>query len=1069
MSNNHLIIGLGGTGGKVIKAFRKGVYEEFRNVEPIGPDGKHHVVHIGYLYVDSSANDLAASERWRTQGDIGALIALNERHRLSIAHNDLQTRLRDREHFPVTHRYIGNPQLWTDIFSQMNVQQAAGGQMRRLGEALFEPQCQAFVDRVKTLCNELSGTSGVQGVSFHVCCGLAGGTGSGAFLHVIAQLRRHFANSREFPIFLYLLLPEPNSEWASNGERTNYYANGYAALQELNAYLLSDPKDGPNKGGPLFTPYDLTANTGSAHRFENIAAGGRTHLLDRLQGCFVLSNINERGLVIGVKNEEIHNLIAQLAFQRIFLIDSADAGQYRPLRDAITLENTIIDDEGQTTDPTQKVRSTRFLSFGLKRLLVPEEEIREHFAASFASQAALQMLYNNWPAETATAFVDEKKKTAFKLDVQKQDKLAGWKLSDEQITLSKGILATEISNQRWKPIQETWNDIAPHLKTDAWEGGSGNGIDPRLDRLETAFQDYYNDSFRGVGVDKLYEAVGRDVGLPDRHVAEICDTVEQWMFGQWQDGTYSVTELETFLDDLIEDLERRLGTIPARLEAIKKSLGGLNERMDDNSSRWAKMGILGRAMGRPGDIFNAQADLLTEVYEKRTLIQAWTFAEKLLRRVVAELRDRLRPSLAEFRVGLSQVNDFFQRRRGQTCQDDAASNVETANVVKFYEPAGVRRFCRSLLELEQMQRSWAGVLRRKAVDTAAENKQRKSGREKGFAMMVQHFIKETDAMRVFEDVARQNAEQAHDERTGPNNRHFGVNIVIKLAEQFADREKLRDYIKTLVRSSLTFMQWRGVEFGGGVGPNSMLAVSLPRCDERASFREELKALFRDSFEGKVEIIDSGRRSNEICLIAFKYVFPLRYLEPVWQLKERYDYRLNVGSRERALLEVHIEDHQPALPGLFRPAPGEAGKRVLPALQIAAALGVFEQTYNDATGQQERKLKLLDADGRPRFFYYPDVLLGLFDAPPRPATETAVLSALIGQLTQEQSEAVEKRVRDALAAEQYRIATAREELKQKLLAQLENVQRNRNHNERDPIYLKMDEACGAAIQRVMAVR
>ena len=109
MSNNHLIIGLGGTGGKVIKAFRKGVYEEFRNIEPVGPDGRHHVAHIGYLYVDSSATDLAASERWRTQGDIGALIALNERNRLSIAHNDLQTRLRDREHYPITHRYIGNP------------------------------------------------------------------------------------------------------------------------------------------------------------------------------------------------------------------------------------------------------------------------------------------------------------------------------------------------------------------------------------------------------------------------------------------------------------------------------------------------------------------------------------------------------------------------------------------------------------------------------------------------------------------------------------------------------------------------------------------------------------------------------------------------------------------------------------------------------------------------------------------------------------------------------------------------------------------------------------------------
>ena len=34
--SNHLIIGLGGTGGKVLREFRKRVYEEFRSNEPGG-------------------------------------------------------------------------------------------------------------------------------------------------------------------------------------------------------------------------------------------------------------------------------------------------------------------------------------------------------------------------------------------------------------------------------------------------------------------------------------------------------------------------------------------------------------------------------------------------------------------------------------------------------------------------------------------------------------------------------------------------------------------------------------------------------------------------------------------------------------------------------------------------------------------------------------------------------------------------------------------------------------------------------------------------------------------------
>jgi len=112
--------------------------------------------------------------------------------------------------------------------------------------------------------------------------------------------------------------------------------------------------------------------------------------------------------------------------------------------------------------------------------------------------------------------------------------------------------------------------------------------------------------------------------------------------------------------------------------------------------------------------------------------------------VIAELRDRLRPEVADFRVGLSSVNDFFRRRIEQTCQESGHNNVETANVVKFFEPAGVRRFCRSLLEQEQWQRSWAGAIRRAMVDSAREHKQRMSGKEKHFAMLVQHFIKTAD-------------------------------------------------------------------------------------------------------------------------------------------------------------------------------------------------------------------------------------------------------------------------------------------------------------------------------------
>jgi hypothetical protein len=62
MSTNHLIIGLGGTGGKVIRELRKTLFQEFR--------GKRlEKVNLGYLYVDSSQEMMGIDDpTWKILG-----------------------------------------------------------------------------------------------------------------------------------------------------------------------------------------------------------------------------------------------------------------------------------------------------------------------------------------------------------------------------------------------------------------------------------------------------------------------------------------------------------------------------------------------------------------------------------------------------------------------------------------------------------------------------------------------------------------------------------------------------------------------------------------------------------------------------------------------------------------------------------------------------------------------------------------------------------------------------------------------------------------------------------------
>ncbi len=1059
---NYLLIGLGGTGGKVLKAFRKTLYEEFRTTNPSEKTG----IQIKNLYVDSSRSDLVSSESWRTQGDIGADISLDEESRFHITTNNLGQRLKDPQHNPITHRYIGNPALWSDIFSSMNINETAGGQMRRLGVALFEPRANNFVEHVMRMTKSMEDKSNHAQVSLHVFAGLAGGTGSGSFLHVIAQLRALLRNPQQYPIYLYLLLPEINSPWAKNGSTTNYYANGYAALEELNAYLVSDNKDGINKGGPLFTPIDLTGKT---MYFENKAKGGETLLKDRLQGCFLVSNINEQNRALAV--QDIPELISQLIYQRIFLIDKGITDKNRVLRDAISLENLSASDESKKSNPNIKLRSVRFQSFGIKRIVIPEEEIYEHFSAQFAYQSALQMKYNNWP-ENGTEYIAQPRKVSFKEFVTKEENRQLWKISTPQIKLEVGILDEEIKAKHpWKSIQQDWEDVIPHLKRGAWIFPYENDKDVRLEILQDEFKRRYDEMFRGMGVENFYNAKKQDLNKADRHIAEVRDTLEKWMLEEWEEGRTSAKELDILLDDLIEDIENRLRQIRMIQEKLADGALAINDNIAANRELWGRIGLFGLAFKKKDKIFESQAELLRELYERRTLQISWKFAEIFLNKLLAELRDKLKPDISEFNNGIDEVLRFFDTRIIQTCPVDEHLNDLQESVVKFYEPKNVRKFVRTLLENEKNQKTWAGDVRRSFIHAVNNNLIQNKGKERYFSSLLTHGIHNGDIKRVLENVSRQNADIAHENQTGDKGRILGVNIVTKMSEQFADDKRLQQYILELIRSAQTFMRYDSNEFSGSRAPEAVMAILLPECPERPEFRKRLAELFITSQgDGVVpNIIDTNIRHNEITLITFKYAFPLRFLQPIHELKEKYDYRLTEGNQERALLEVHIQDHNPKLPSLLRPIPGQIGKEIIPLLQLAHALELFNRIQNRLSGKWERILEVVDEYGIPQAHIYSDDLLILLETPNQPiVTEVGKIQDLLNLTTELQVEILQEQIDAQLSKEFYHIASNRQVIIDKLKAQIFAIKDNRDNNIHDAIYQEFQLSTRIAIERINSI-
>lgn len=1056
MANNHLIIGLGGTGGKTIKNLRKAIYEEFRCNDPnqsrFKPDKP---IYLKYLYVDSSKPDLAASEKWRTQDDIGSDIGLNKESLFSISQNNLAVRLNDAQNYPVTHRYIGRKEDWAEIFSSMNINETAGGQIRRLGVALFEPECANFNAHILTLAHQLESASNQQGVQFHVCCGLAGGTGSGSFMHVIAQLRACFPSSTSYPIYLYLLLPEENSPWASNGEKTNYYGNGFAALQELNAYLVSDSSDTPNKGGPLFAPIDLTGQT---QRFENVSLGNISKLKDRLQGCFILDNVNETGIKIPV--QEVTQLFAQLLYQRVFLLDDPGACIPQNVKSAISLENFNIPDEAKASDPISKLRTVRVQTFGVKKIVIPDEEIREYLAACFAEQAILQMLYNNWmPGDTR--FRGEARNQSFSDFVQKDINRRPWKLTNNQITLSEGLLDTEAS-VHWLDIQSTWVQSANELKDTAWLTPTQNGRDDRLDSLQHAFQEFFDKGFRNAGVETFYKLKQDDLGRENTHVAEVCNAIQAWMYHKWLEGEYGFVDLQTLLADLIEGTKNRISNIADRLKGMESRRTELADLISKNKESWGNVGVFGRLAGKREALFDSQTECLREYYELQTWIVAWRFAEQLLHRCLVELRDKVQVIFSEFKRSIEDTQQFFDKRRASACRSQEAMDIRQ-NMIKFYEPEKVQDFCRSLLSVENQQKFWAQRSRSEFANTAEANKLDMRSKEKYFGALLCH----GDLKISLEQVAREQSQLAHDDATNLNNRLIGANIVQRLAGQYQDREKLRNFIRDIVASTQTFMRFNQSEITSQV--SAVMAIILPRCEEVTAFRDELANLFiSNQTPGiNVSIVDSARNLNQISLVCFKFGFPLRFLQPVQFLKEKYDVRLQQNPA-RARLEVHIEDHSPdRLPELFRPRPDQMGNRILPLYQFAVALSLLQAQHDAITNRQRWRLETLDTDGLPEYHFYSDDVLSLLmpvsnDSGLQP---TASILDAINSATEEQVSFLEKAIFPVIKSDYYKPVTNRDSLKTKLREQLGVVLSHRGNNVEDPIYAKLRESTKNAIAQL----
>lgn len=992
---NHLLIGIGGTGGKILRALRKNMFQEFRGNEP-------DIVNLGYLYIDSSKEMMAIDDgSWRI---LGESVQLAPRSQLLITGGNLNQILDNLGGHPNIQPWIGSRDQWKDILNSI-VGETLGGQKRRLGRFLFACKARPFKDQLKQLAGELT-TGGDASVTFHVCCGLAGGTGSGSLVDVIAQIRALYRDSKLYRIVVYTLLPEeiPNPNWDTG----NYHANGYAALTELNALSVG-----------AYQPHDIAER------------GERLPLSDPFNGCYLFSNRNENGLQVDV-DKTLPNIVADFLFQKLVAVRNADA-----LKLLEKMENAENGDGTPETSGGSNVplRSKRFLTFGIKRLAVPEIEIREYLTYKFARQAASQLRFNNW--DDTFGFRDEPRNQDFGEFVRDKQTLERWFLTDEHFTLSRGILLEEINNKNWKPIINEWLDIVPQFIS---------LVQPQddkvwLNELEKLMAQRFEENYRKLGVRKFYET---KLEARNDHVRELRRRVESELFDDWKNGVKSMHDIGRCLTALIATLDERLLATDSKLARANTNIDTAEQKVVAIRAEWADVGFMSNVFGKRRTLLDAHGEALRELYTARTQAEAWSFAKRLLQETVSEF-NRLATDIGQCCKLVDEAIKEFKERIDERCNDGDKPDLRQS-LVRFYNAENVRLFARDLEKdkTEQIRQSQAvrlALIEQLTADASFLAFHNRINRQRFFD--------------VLEQKCALSSTTAHDTLVATNRDRqplLGVNIIGQLEREYSGKpDDLRKFIHDLVAYAGNYLEFDPQAIIVGVSKTkvSQFLIILPKSGEHAEFSETLKTLFREQLSGgiPVEIIESDTKPNEIILLGVTNLFPLRYAKLTPFLKDSYERRIRLSDKpDRIKLELHGEGDGSQFPDLLLADERAVREKALPALLLAKALELITTVTNPTTGITELYLISEDADGLP--------------------VRTKLGKTLV-ELAENIDIEAAQRLQEATVAhlqqEQWRHIDQRAQLQQKIRDELKQVLSDRRNDYEDPIYLRFETAARTAIQ------
>lgn len=931
---NHLFVGLGGTGGKVLRELRKRIFEEFRSNEP------EHGVFIDYIYVDSSEEDLHDRIGWKV---MGKSVHLGDAQKVSI-HGISASMFQNINMYPGLQAFL-KPNDLRIIQEKMGplVSAGIGGQRRRLGRTLMannlsdKSNSRNFDAVLRGAVNRLQSISSDNNVTFHICAGLAGGTGSGSIIDVISQIRKIFPyqmDTKFFKMNLIVYIPEMNVVTPKH-DAGFYQANGYAALQEINAISVGK-----------YHPLDVTGE-------KDIFTGEVQRLLqgESFETVYVYTNVNENGKVFDLSNG-LPAAVADFLFQTN--VANAISGNSGEMKRLVGCENDGAGPEANQAG--DKVRSRKFMSFGIKRIEFPENEIREFVSYNYATQAARQLTYNYWQdgigyaekssEEVGVGFVDE---------IRNKRNREALLLSNNYLMLSTPLIETP-ATKRWKDIETTWQtrtesdaaDIQGHYEKQFW-----------ISEFEKLSEDYFANNYRGHGVKKFYDNQRQEKKAYAKYIRR---HIEKILFDAWVAGdetSKSILEIEKYTRLLITNCSERIAEFKKHKVDVEEEINGILAELKDIKDEWNNIGWLRDAViNASSKVFAKYQTARCNYYIQSTRVEAYNYAVELLQEISNELNSMLEGVLA-FKSEMIDILDEVIKEAGAKCK---VGEMQDDVTIKKYDPEKVHVFARQYCADKERQRANAASIRRHMIELLGEEG------EHAFANLYAK-VDHDEAIDIILEECKKNADDAMQDtaKDDPLSRMVGVNILEKLNQELTSEDKIESFVKDVLSSARTYVQFNAEEKSKVIGAEdgammSMIQLSLPKGDENTTtIRNKIIKEFEKQVPGfnPKEDVSENYKPNQIVIVAANAGFPLRYLSNVKVLKEKYDKLIAVPEKELNRMVLHTESFTEPLPSLFEVDSRELLKEMERPLMLAYPLGLIAEQTNPTTSEKFEALRVPD--------------------------------------------------------------------------------------------------------------